>query len=1025
MANAKTLLCLVMLFLFSFVAQAQQNTAELSGSVADANGAVLINTKVTVRQPLTGATRVTHTNSAGLYTFTQLPLGVYTVSVSHTGFQTEVREGVELTVGQRARLDFSLKVGAVSSETVVTAGVSQVETQSSALSSVMDKDSIRELPLNGRDIVQLALLKPGVAPSRRTSDSAGSGVQLSIGGRRPNQISFVLDQTDINDGNNNTPGSVSGVLLGVDTLQEFRVLTNGYSAEYGRSAGGVISAVTRSGTNQWHGSAFEFVRNSAFDAKNFFDPVNQKIPHFARNQFGGIVSGPIKHDRTFFLASYEGLRQRLGITNQAVVPNAAARNGDIPGLAKITVNPAVPGYLALVPLPNGRDFGDGTGQYISSGSNLDDEDFVVGRVDHRFSDKTSIFGRYTFNNAEVSVPDNLQLFRSGTASRNQYVTAQVTRIFNERLLNNVRFSYNRSTNRTTPESLRSIDPALSFFPGQPLGQITITGLFSIGPSRFGPNFNELNLFQVGDDLSWIVGRHSLKLGVDHREIYLPTSRPQSPYGFYQFTSLANFLRATPASVELALPGSEVVRRWRQSMTAAYIQDDFRLSRRLTINAGLRYERTSLPHEKDGLEANVRNPLTDKTTTVGDLYKNPSNLNFAPRVGLAWGPFGDGKTSVRASFGLFFDPLWTDFYANAANRTPPFYTLGSVRNPVFPNASAVTSSPNFVLGRQDTLVYEPQNPYSMHTNFSIQREVVKGATLTVAFVRQRGLHEVRLIDQNQAIPAIQADGRKFFPTTSVVRNPNFSGIRHKTTDGQSSYNGLQTTFEYRRNKYLSFHTSYSWSKAIDDGSIVTTQGGDNDLPQDPDSRSAERGLSNFDLRHYFVSYLTTELPHFGGPEWLTAGWQFNEISSFASGNPFSVVVGFDQARARFQAGTSPQRPDLVPGNSNNPILGGPNKYFDTSAFALPAAGYFGNLGRNTLIGPGLATVDLAANKTFKLRERLNLQFRTEVFNSLNHPNFSIPSQRTVFSSTGAVGSAGLITTTKTSSRQLQFGLKLLF
>ncbi len=1025
MTNVKKILCLTMLLLVSFAVQAQQNTAELSGSVSDANGAVLINTKVTVRQPLTGATRVTHTNSVGIYTFTQLPLGVYSVSVSQTGFQTEVREGVELTVGQRARLDFSLKVGAVSSETVVTAGVSQVETQSSALSSVMDKDSIRELPLNGRDIVQLALLKPGVAPSRRSSDSAGSGVQLTVGGRRPNQISFVLDQTDINDGNNNTPGSVSGVLLGVDTLQEFRVLTNGYSAEYGRSAGGIISAVTRSGTNEWHGSAFEFVRNSAFDAKNFFDPATQKIPHFARNQFGGVASGPIKHDRTFFLASYEGLRQRLGITNQAVVPNAAARNGDIPGLAKITVNPAVPGYLALVPLPNGRDFGDGTGQYISSGSNLDDEDFVAGRVDHRFSDKTSIFGRYTFNNAKVSVPDNLQLFRSATASRNQYVTAQMTRIFNERLLNNVRFSYNRSTSRTTPESLRSIDSALSFFPGQPLGQISITGLFSMGPSRFGPNFNELNLFQVGDDLSWIVGRHSLKLGVDHREIYLPTSRPQSPYGFYQFTSLANFLRATPSSVELALPGSEVIRRWRQSMTAAYIQDDFRLSRRLTVNAGLRYERTSLPHEKDGLEANVRNPLTDKTSTVGDLYKNPSNLNFAPRVGLAWDPFGDGKTSVRASFGVFFDPLWTDFYANAANRTPPFYTLGSVRNPVFPNASAVTSSPNFVLGRQDTLVYEPQNPYSMHTNFSIQREVAKGATLTVAFVRQRGLHEVRLIDQNQAIPTIQADGRKFFPTTSTVRNPNFSGIRHKTTDGQSSYNGLQTTFEYRRNKYLSFHSSYTWSKAIDDGSIVTTQGGDNDLPQDPDSRSAERGLSNFDLRHYFVSYVTTELPHFGGPEWLTAGWQFNAISSFASGNPFSVVVGFDQARARFQAGTSPQRPDLVSGKSNNPILGGPNKYFDTSAFVLPSAGYYGTLGRNTLIGPGLATIDLAANKTFKLGERLNLQFRTEVFNSLNHPNFSIPSQRTVFSSTGAVGSAGLITTTKTSSRQLQFGLKLTF
>lgn len=337
----------------------------------------------------------------------------------------------------------------------------------------------------------------------------------------------------------------------------------------------------------------------------------------------------------------------------------------------------------------------------------------------------------------------------------------------------------------------------------------------------------------------------------------------------------------------------------------------------------------------------------------------------------------------------------------------------------------------MLGRQDTLIFDPANPYSLHTNFSLQREVVKGGTLTVAFVRQRGLHEVRLVDHNQAIPTILADGRKFFPENSVVRNPNFSGIRHKTTDGQSSYNALQTSFEYRRSRYISFHASYTWSKAIDDGSIVTTQGGDNDLPQDPDSRGAERGLSNYDLRHYFVSYLTTELPRFGGPEWLTAGWQFNAIASLASGNPFSVVVGFDRARARFQGGTSPQRPDLAAGHSGNPILGGPRQYFDPAAFVLPAAGFYGTLGRNTLIGPGLIALDLAVNKTFHLRERLNLQFRTEVFNSLNHPNFSIPSQRTVFSGVDIsgtsikVGSAGFITTTRTSSRQLQFGLKLTF
>jgi len=1018
MACTTKFLSVVCLFLSSVMAFAQQNNAELSGTVTDPSGAVLTNTKVVIQQPSTGATRETHTNSSGFYFFAQLPPGVYSLTVSHAGFADAKRENIDLTVGQQARLDVRVQIEAVTSEAIVNAGTAQVETESAALSSVMDKDSIRELPLNGRDIVQLATLKSGVVPSRRSSDSAGSGVQLSIGGRRPDQISFVLDQSDINDANNNTPGSAHGALLGVDTLQEFRVITNAYSAEYGRSAGGVISAVTRSGSNQWHGSLFEFVRNSVFDAKAFFDPANKPIPHFVRNQFGGLASGPIVHDRTFFLFSYEGLRQRLGVTSQAVVPNAAARAGSVP-----TVLP----YLKLIPLPNGRDFGDGTGLFLSSGATADDENFYATRIDHRFSDKTSVFARYTYDAASVQTPDNLQLIRSDTLSGNRYATVQVTHIFNEHLVNDVRISYNRSKSSQAFHDLRAIDPALSFLPGQPLGQISVTGFFSLGPSRFGPNFSTLSLFQGGDDLSWTIGRHSIKIGFDERDILLPTSRPQSPWGFYQFNSLANFLKASPFAVELTLPGSALVRHWHQGMTSAYVQDDFHLSHNLTINAGLRYERTTVPSEKDGLVANLRDPLHDVAPTVGQLYKNPSNLNFAPRVGVAWDPFGDGKTSVRAGFGVFFDSLWTDFYANAANRNPPFYTLGGNKSgvtPAFPNAAAIVG-PGFALGRLDGLVYPPNNPYSLQYNLSIQREIVKGGVLTVAYAANHGVHEVRLLDENQAIPVILADGRKFFPVNSTVRNPNFSGIRYKKTDGMSSYNALQTTFELRRSRYVSFHASYTYSKIIDDGSIVTTQGTDNDLPQDPDNRQAERGLSNYDLRHYFATYLTTDLPKLPGPEWLSAGWQLNAISSLASGNPFSVAVGFDQARARFQAGTSPERPDLAPGRSSNPILGSPAKYFDPFAFALPAPGFYGNLGRNTLIGPGLAELDFSGNKTFRVTERVTLQFRTELFNALNHPNFAIPSQRTVFSSTGRVGSAGLIIATRTSSRQLQLGLKLAF
>jgi hypothetical protein len=479
-------------------------------------------------------------------------------------------------------------------------------------------------------------------------------------------------------------------------------------------------------------------------------------------------------------------------------------------------------------------------------------------------------------------------------------------------------------------------------------------------------------------------------------------------------------------VELTLPDSVLERNWRQSMTAFYFQDDVRISRRAVLNLGLRYERVSTPRERDGLVANLRDPLHDAAPTVGNpLFKNPSNLNFAPRAGIAWDPFGDGKTSVRSGFGLFFDPIWTDFYANAANRNPPFYTLGSIRDPVFPNAADLIGNPNFVLGRLDALTFEPRNPYTMQYNVSLQRELRENTVLSLSYVGQRGVHLVRLVDANQAIPTILADGRKFFPAGSVERNPNFTGIRYKVTDAQSFYNALQVSFDRRFSRGLQLRANYIYSKSVDDGSITITQGGDNDMTQDPDDRRAERGLSNYDLRQYFVTFLNYDVPDFRGPAWLTRGWQFNAISTLASGNPFSVLVGFDRARAKFQAGTSPQRPDLAVGSGNNPILGGPDRYFDPSAFVLPEAGFFGNLGRNTLIGPGLFTIDLSVNKRFQPSERMTVQFRVEMFNALNRPNFSIPSQRTVFSSSGAVGSAGRITSTQTSARQLQLGVKVIF
>lgn len=1022
--------------LLTAAAFAQINTAGLIGTITDESGGIVRSAEVTLMSQDTGTQRITHTNTTGQYNFEQLPPGLYRLTAQAAGFQTEVASRVELSVGRKAVLDLRLRVGEIKAETVVTAGVDLVDTRDSSFSNVMQNIAIRELPLNGRDVNQLALLEPGVVMTRRAADSGSAEYKLVINGSRPSQNSFLLDGSDINDATNTTPTSAAGVILGVDTLREFRVLANSYSAAYGSSAGGIVSAVTKSGTNQFHGSVFEFIRNSDIDAKNYFDSHSAPIPPLRRNQFGAEVDGPIVKNKTFFMTSYEGLRWRLGLTNIAVVPGANARLGILPNQPPITVNPAVPGYLNLVPLPNGPLFSDGTGQFISSVSQVTDENFATSRIDHYLSQKTFLFARYSYDGARQSVPDNLNLSTANSRTRNQYATVEVTHIFSERLLDTFRFSFNKSLSTSFPSFQRQVDPSLSFLPGDPFGQISVTGLFSLGPSRFGPSFLNMKLFQFSDNAAYTRGRHSLNIGIDYRFYHLPAQQVQSPFGFYQFSSLANFLQAIPTSVEMTLPSSNLVRNWRQSMIAAYIQDDIRISRKLTLNLGLRYERVSLPVEENGLLSNLRSLQAPKAT-VGNLFTNPSNLNFAPRVGLAWDPFGDGKTSIRSGFGLFYDELWSDFYLNAGNRQPPFYTLGSVaatpNSPIpFPNAYALINSPRFTLGRQDVVQYRPNSPYEIQYNFTVQRQVASMSVITAGYTGERGVHLPELIDGNQASPTILGDGSYFFPPNSTVQNPNFTGIRYKETAGQSYYNALQVSFEERFSRGLSFRLNYTFSRNIDTGSIEISQGTDNDLPQNPYNLKSDRGLSNYDVRNYFVTYWNWDLPSLPGPKMLGSGWHWNAITTLASGNPFSAVISFDRARAIPQSGTAPETPNLAPGGNTNPILGDPARYFNPSSFVLQPAGFYGNLGRNTLIGPGLVKVDFSLNKRFQVNERLGLELRTEAFNLFNHPNFSIPSQRAVFSgvneSTGLgipVASAGLITTTQTSSRQLQLGLKVIF
>ena len=993
-------------------AHAQGSNASLSGMVRDASGAQVAHASVSVTEQSKSARRLTETNASGLYAVPQLPPGEYRIVVQAPGFAATQRD-VVLTVGQHADLDLQLQVQA-SAVVNVQADQAAVELEDPSLSTVTNSRAIEQLPLNGRDTTQLALLSPGVVPSRRVNpDSQGLGRQISISGRRTNQVDFQLDGTDVNDAYNNTPGGASGVILGVDSIGQFRVLVNGYGAEFGRTGGGVIDEITRSGTSKLHGSAFEFVRNSGMDAKNFFDVATQPIPHFVRNQFGGALGGPIKK-ATFYFGNYEGVRQTLGTTTTAVVPNAASR-------AKAVA--AVQPFLGIIPVPNSVDYGDGTGAYVSANTNTLSEDFFIVRIDHQQSDRTSYFGRYQFDDANANTPDSLQISASHNRSRTQYLTGQMTHSFSSHIVNEARASYNRSYYTLQYNIIKNIDPSLSFVPGRPFGSISITGGPMIGPMRFGPNVNILNLFEGSDDLTVTLGRHTIAMGANEKQILFPEQAAQSQNGFYQFNSVAQFIQGVASSVEIALPGSNPQREWRQHMDAAYITDTYRVSKKLNVTAGLRYERTSVPNEVNGLQATVRNVLTDTADTIGPLYTNPSNANFAPRVGVAYA--ASPTTSVRSAFGVYFDPLWTDFYLNAGSRQPPFFTVGGVKTgtPItFPN-TPVTAS-NFSLGRIDVVQYHPASPYVMQWNASVQQQLARNAVLTIAYDANRGVHDQRIVDENQAIPQI-VNGRKFFPVNSVVRNPNFTAIRYKETNGLSDYHSLQVSLSYQFRDWLQLRSNYIWGKSIDTSSLVVAQGTENDVPQDPDSLAAEKGLSNYDLRNYSSTYVTANLPRFRGPKWIAAGWQANGIATLSSGAPFSALISFDNARARIGTGPSQERPDLVPGRSSNPIKGGPVQYFDPTAFALPTPGYFGNLGRNTLIGPGLISIDGALNKSFAFGDRSRLQLRGEVFNIPNRPNFAIPNQRDVFTPTGRVGSAGVITTTLTSSRQIQLGARFEF
>jgi hypothetical protein len=1032
-----------------------QTIASITGTVADQSGGILPNATVTVNNLETGATRTVMTDGNGTYQVISLPVGRYEMRVEKTGFKPILRTGINLTVGQEAVLNFTLDVGDVQEEVMISAEAPLVNTTTTQTSGLVGEREVKDLPLNGRSFDNLITLNPGtVLFSGRTNGDATFGNSFSVSGRRPAENLFSLngiEYTGLSLAVNTTPGGVSGQLLGIDAIREFNVVKDNYSAEFGKRAGAQVVIVSMSGTNGFHGSVFEFLRNSALDARNFFD--RGKVPLFQRNNFGFSAGGPIRKNKTFVFGNYEGFRQNLGLSSVAIVPDENARRGFLPDrnnpgqLRNVGLAAGVAPYFELWPLPNGRNLGDGTAESSSNPKQTIREDFFTVRLDHKLSDKDSLYGVYTFDDGDILTPSDNPFSGTIAANRNQVLSLEETHIFSPTLLNTFRLGFSRALTIQDSHPLVTLPDSLSFVSGRPVGVIRIgggtgggsTSTVTIGgsPSVTNDRFLVRNLFTLTDSVQIAHGIHSINTGFWIQRIQSNEDIASTKYGQAVFGTLEDFMRGRLSAFTIVPEATRLY--WRSWEGAAYVQDSIRLGSKLTVNAGLRYEMTNGWNEATGRASNfIPGPdgvLLTKPQVGNSLFtENNAKWLFSPRLGMAWDVFGKGKTVIHSGFGIYYNLL--DSLGFCCDTNAPFNTQFSFSSTTFPIhiTPALTGSAGAIApsGVEPDL----KTPTVVSWSFNVEHELGKNLAVSIGYVGSHGYNGLVTADLNTAIPTILADGTEFYPAGSPRRNRQLANSRHFTSAGVTDYNALQLDVKRRLSSGLQLRANYTFSKSIDNKSLAAAQQaiGDPQNILDVLRPELDRGLSAFDVRHRFSFSGSYELPFGSGKAFLASvhgladklvgGWQLNMIVNLQSGFPFTPTLGFN--RSRNGDARAPDRPNLVTGRTlGDIILGRPERWFDPTAFSLPAAGTYGSAGRNILIGPGVSTVDMSLFKNTRFWERLTVQFRAEAFNLLNRTNFGLP-RSIVFNSDGTLSaSAGLITNTSTTSRQIQFGLKLIW
>ena len=1009
----------------------QSFRGSIRGRIVDPSGSVIVGATITAKNSGTGLSRDTVSGPDGGYVIAELPAGVYTVT-AHSAGLSPVAQNVVVSVGADTTADFDMNaIERQSTQLVVTAQAPVIEQTRDVLGEVVERQLVNELPLNGRDFGKLVALVPGVTvePAGVAGTQFGFG-QFNINGNRDRSNNYLLDGTDNNDPffNNSALNQVGitgapATLLPVDAIQEFN-LQSQFAAEYGRNSGSVVNIVTRSGSNTIHGSAFEFFRNSAMDARNYFNTEARKTV-FQNNQFGGSLGGPIIKDRTFFFGAYEGQRENVGsdfLQNVPTQAQIATAQAVALGTGQIAaINPALNNILSFYPQST-------TPQIASVVRDHNDLDNFIVKVDENLTDTELLTGRYAFGQSNQTFPlgnnggfgkgSRLPQFAQTSPTRAQVASFSLLSSLSPTRINEVRFGYSRY--RTSFSSLdANFDPTsigLNFGTGKtglPEFDFSVPQLENLGAQGFSvPRGRTSQTYQILDNFTWLHGKHTFKFGGEFRYATIDNFNDNLERGIFSVNlsgldpdpvvdALANFYIG---NLFVLADTGNTQRTTRNKGLSFFAQDDFRLSSKFTLNLGLRWEYFGPMSEAHNLLSNLAPDGTLAMVGTNGLHSayNRDLNNFAPRLGFAWNALPN--TVVRGGYGIYYDYVPQDlFIANfttsagiATNPIGPSPVYGMTfdqsafngTTPGVPILTPITTGPFTIFATPRDFA----TPYTQNWNVNVQEKLAENTSLEVGYVGSKGTKLVRLYDANQP------DANFNYP------NPNFGTIDLLAPISSSTYHALQTTFRIQAVHGWSGFATYVWGKSLDDASdgIDFTAGAA--FPQDSTNLKAEHGPSTFDTRHRFTTALNYDIPTWDRlPKALGSGWALNWIVSVQSGRPIPIITS-DDTTGRFYFN---QRPNLVPGV--NPILSHWNPftgYLNPNAFAQPDYGTFGNLGRDSVFGPGYANLDFSVTKNTRIYERLNLQLRAEFFNILNHPNFALPAG----SITPGVGPAGQISQT---------------